>query len=238
MAILFLKTSYGEQRLPLFKSKVQSRMILKVHQFTIGLRIKALGYKSYSLAISWSRTFPFGNGTVNHVPPPNLPVLDSDYRLPSDVMWGMAGAAFQVEGAVKADNKGPTFWDWAIHKVPGFIVDNHTADVSDNHYWLYKQDAQRLKALGMTHFSLTIAWSRIFPFGNGTVNQVGLQHYIDEIDYYLVELGIEPIVTLYHFDLPQALQNWYGGWLNEKIVHDFANYSRVVFNALAPKVKT
>jgi beta-glucosidase/6-phospho-beta-glucosidase/beta-galactosidase len=164
MAILFLKTSYGEQRLPLFKSKVQSRMILKVHQFTIGLRIKwpgliddntmadvadnhyyyylykqdeqrlkALGYKSYSLDISWSRTFPFGNGTVNHVPPPNLPVLDSDYRLPSDVMWGMAGAAFQVEGAVKADNKGPTFWDWASHKVPGFIVDNHTADVSDNH---------------------------------------------------------------------------------------------------------
>jgi beta-glucosidase/6-phospho-beta-glucosidase/beta-galactosidase len=169
------------------------------------------------------------------IAPPNLPKLQGPYTLPRDFIWGWAASAGQIEGAVKADGRGPSIWDNVAHKVKGFIKGQETLDVTNNHYYLYKQDTQRLKALGVPYYSLTISWSRIFPLGNGTVNQAGLQHYVDEIDY-LVQNDITPIVTLYHWDIPQALQNAYGGWLDRRVVEDFANYARVIFKALAPKV--
>ncbi|CDK28358.1 unnamed protein product [Kuraishia capsulata CBS 1993] len=167
------------------------------------------------------------------IAPPVMPKLESQYRLPADFLWGLAGAAFQNEGAVDADGRGPSVWDTLGHLVDGFITDGTTGDIADNHYYLYKQDAQRLKAIGIKTYSLSVSWTRIFPFGNGTVNEAGLNHYIDEVNY-LISLGIEPVVTLFHFDLPQTLQDWYYGFLGEQIVDDYANYARTVFEALAP----
>jgi beta-glucosidase/6-phospho-beta-glucosidase/beta-galactosidase len=170
------------------------------------------------------------------IEPPNMPEFHSELRLPEDFIWGWAATAPQSEGAVDADNRGPSIWDTACHVVDGFLDGNETLDIANNHYYLYKQDILRLEALGVPYYSLTISWSRVFPFGNGSVNQDGLQHYIDLVDYML-EHNITPIVTLYHWDLPQTLQNWYGGFLDERIIEDFAEYARVVFKALAPNVK-
>lgn len=170
--------------------------------------------------------------TVN---PPRLPTLKSDHRLPHDFVWGWAATAGQIEGAVDADGRGPSIWDIAAHKSKGFIANNETLDITANHYYLYKQDALRTQEMNIPYYSLTISWSRILPDGDGAINKVGLQHYIDEIDY-LRKLNITPIVTLYHWDLPQALQISYGGFLNEKIVEDFGNYARIIYKALGDKV--
>lgn len=178
--------------------------------------------------------------TNDLIPPPNLSTFNNSFSLPREFIWGWAATA-QSEGAVTADNRGPSIWDTMAHKVPGFITgvigrSDQAFDVTNNHYYLYKQDAMRLRALGIPYYSMTISWTRIFPLGNGTVNQAGIQHYIDEVEF-LTRLGITPIVTLYHWDMPQALQNWYGGWLDRKIVEDFSTYAKVVFTALSPKVK-
>ncbi|CAN6614722.1 hypothetical protein TRVA0_006S00342 [Trichomonascus vanleenenianus] len=158
-------------------------------------------------------------------------------KFPKDFIWGWAASAPQIEGAVRADGRGPSVWDNIVHKVPGIIKNNDTLDVTTNHYYLYKQDVERLKAMKVPYYSLTMSWSRIFPFGNGTVNKKGLEHYIDEVDY-LIANGITPVVTIYHWDMPQALQNAYGGWIDKHVVEDYANYARTVFHALANKVKT
>ncbi|ANB11383.1 beta-glucosidase [Sugiyamaella lignohabitans] len=191
--------------------------------------------------------FQVARGTITHVveplpiakdeltPPPNMKPLHCQYRLPKDFIWGWASSASQIEGAVDADGRGPSVWDNVAHKVPGFLKKNETFDIANNHYYMYKQDFQRLKAMGVPYYSMTISWSRIFPSDSGEVNKAGLQHYIDEVNY-LLENGIQPIVTLYHWDIPQVLQDKYGGWLDRKVVQDFANYARVMFEAL-PKVK-
>ncbi|CAN6614736.1 hypothetical protein TRVA0_006S00364 [Trichomonascus vanleenenianus] len=177
-----------------------------------------------------------------HVPaselikPPNMPTQRRKYRLPKDFIWGWASTAPQIEGAVKADGRGPSIWDNIVHKVDDFIADDTDFDIANNHYYLYKQDIERLGAIGVKAYSMSVSWSRIFPLGNGTINKKGLQHYVDEVQY-LVARNITPIVTLYHWDLPQTLQEWYGGFLSDKIVEDFGNYVRAVFNALAPYVK-
>lgn len=171
------------------------------------------------------------------IEPPNFPEFESPLRLPKDFIWGWAASGPQIEGAVDADNRGPSIWDTASHKVEGFLDGvNETLDITNNHYYLYKQDIYRMEALGIPYYSLTLSWSRIFPFGNGSVNPEGLQHYVEEVDY-LISHNITPIVTLYHWDLPQTLQNWYGGFLDERIVEDFSNYARTVFMELAAKVK-
>ncbi|KAH8547493.1 glycoside hydrolase superfamily [Umbelopsis sp. PMI_123] len=168
------------------------------------------------------------------IAPPEMPTFNLDYKLPPDFIWGACSAAEQVEGAVKADGRGPSVWDTLSHKVNDFIYDNEYPDVSDNNYYLYKQDIQRLKALEIPYYSFTISWSRILPFGRGGVNEKGLQHYIDIVDE-LNSNGIKPIVTLFHWDTPQGLQNAYGGWLGSDIVDDFATYAEIVFDALAAK---
>lgn len=170
------------------------------------------------------------------VPPPNLHIVPNSGLLPSNFLWGWAGSAPQIEGAVIADNRGPSIWDNVIHKVEGFVASNETLDITNNNYYFYKQDIHRLKKFGVPAYSFSISWSRIFPFGNGTVNEPGLKHYVDLVEY-LVANNIVPIVTLYHWDIPQSLQNWYGGWLNRKIIDDFTTYARVLFHALSPKVK-
>ncbi|CAN6672625.1 hypothetical protein TRVA0_046S01046 [Trichomonascus vanleenenianus] len=173
--------------------------------------------------------------TSQLIPPPNMPPFENPLTLPSDFVWGVASSAYQIEGAAKDEGRGPSIWDTLAHKTD--LIKNHdTGDVACNHYYLYKEDTQRLKAMGVPYYSFSISWSRVLPYGKGKINKAGLQHYIDEVDY-LLENGIEPIVTLFHWDYPQALQDLYGGFVDERAVNDFVDYAEIMFEALGSKVK-
>lgn len=149
--------------------------------------------------------------------------------------WGVAGASYQIEGAVKAEGRGPTIWDVMSHRVTNAIVDNFTADITDNNYYMYKQDIARIAALGVKAYSFSIAWARIMPFGRGPVNQEAIDHYNDVINT-CIEYNVIPLATLYHWDMPLYLQDTYGGWLSENIVNDFVEYARVAFGAFGDRV--
>ncbi|KAH7909566.1 glycoside hydrolase family 1 protein [Hygrophoropsis aurantiaca] len=158
--------------------------------------------------------------------------------LPEGFLFGVATSAYQVEGATKMEGKGPTTWDWASRQ-PDFIQDNTTADVTDLNYYLYKEDAARAAAIGITAHSFSISWARIYPFGvaGSPLNQQGLDHYSDVIDYHL-SVGVDPVVTLFHWDTPLALIAYYGGFTSPEIVDDFVNYAKTVFQAYNGRVKT
>ncbi|EPQ51427.1 glycoside hydrolase [Gloeophyllum trabeum ATCC 11539] len=162
---------------------------------------------------------------------PNLP-------LPAGFIFGMSTSAYQVEGAVKEDGKGPSAWDWATRQ-PGGTTDGSTADITDLQYYLYKLDVARMANLGINAHSFSISWARIYPFGaaDSPVNQAGIQHYSDMIDYHL-QMGVQPIVTLFHWDTPLALVAYYGGFTSPQIVGDFVNYAKTVFEAYKGRVTT
>ncbi|KAK0108228.1 hypothetical protein ONS95_003048 [Cadophora gregata] len=164
-----------------------------------------------------------------------MTVKNESWKFPAGFWWGVASAAYQVEGAAKDEGRGPSIWDVLLHRVTGYSVANQTGDVADNQYFLYKQDIARIAALGVKTYSFSLSWSRIFPFGNGPVNELALAHYDDVINT-CIEYGVEPAVTLYHWDLPLNLQNSYGGWLGGQIVDDFVNYAQVVFERYGNKV--
>ncbi|KAF5387514.1 hypothetical protein D9757_006593 [Collybiopsis confluens] len=159
-------------------------------------------------------------------------------KFPKGFAFGVDSAAYQVEGAVKEEGKGPNMWDWASRQ-PGAITDNSTADVVDLHYFLYKEDAARIAALGVNAYSFSISWSRIFPFGaaDSPVNQQGLAHYADVIATYL-KFNINPVVTLFHWDLPLALNAYYGGFTSPNVINDFVHYAKTVFTAYNGSVHT
>lgn len=159
-------------------------------------------------------------------------------KLPKGFKFGVATAAYQVEGAAKSEGKGPTMWDWNSRQ-PNGVVDGTTGDVVDLQYFLYKEDAARVAAIGLNAHSLSISWARIFPFGtaDSPLNQVALDHYSDLIDDHIAN-GVEPVVTLFHWDVPLALQVYYGGFTSPEIVDDFVHYARTVFKAYNGRVKT
>ncbi|KII90092.1 glycoside hydrolase family 1 protein [Plicaturopsis crispa FD-325 SS-3] len=161
-----------------------------------------------------------------------------DLKYPDKFIFGVATAAYQVEGAAKADGKGPTTWDWAGRQ-PLAIADNTTGDIVDLHYYLYKEDVARVAALGVNAHSFSISWARIFPFGtkDSPVNQAGLDHYSDVIDYHL-QAGVQPVITLFHWDTPLALMAYYGGFTSPRIVEDYVNYATTVFKAFNGRIKT
>ncbi|KAF8235239.1 glycoside hydrolase [Tricholoma matsutake] len=169
-----------------------------------------------------------------HEPKNILPNL----KLPKGFKFGVATAAYQVEGAVKNEGKGPSMWDWTSRQ-PFAVIDNSSADVADLHYYLYKEDIERAAALGLNAHSFSISWARIFPFGtaDSPINQAGLDHYSDVIDYHN-EAGVEPVVTLFHWDCPLALHAYYGGFTSPNIVDDFVHYATTVFKAYNGRVKT
>ncbi|EMC91873.1 glycoside hydrolase family 1 protein [Baudoinia panamericana UAMH 10762] len=151
----------------------------------------------------------------------------ADAKLLDDFLWGVASAAFQVEGAVDAEGKGPSVWDLLPHRWANSIADNTTGDITANNYYLYKQDNARLKALGIQSYSFSIGWARIFPFGRGPVNAQGVTHY-DDLFANLMDNDIKAVVTLFHWDTPLALFNSYGAWTSEDIVEDYFNYAKYV----------
>jgi len=154
---------------------------------------------------------------------------------PPDFLWGTATASYQVEGAVNVSGRGLSIWDTFSH-IPGKIDNNDNGDVADNHYFLYKSDIQLMKKIGFKAFRISLSWSRIFPTGLPPVNQAGIDHYNDVINE-LVANGITPLVTLYHWDLPQGLEDL-GGWLNRSlIVEAFNIYADTCFKNFGDRVK-
>ncbi len=151
---------------------------------------------------------------------------------PKGFVWGCATASYQVEGAVNEDGRGATIWDNFAH-TPGKIHNNDTGDVADDSYHRYKEDIQLLKNLGVGGHRFSIAWSRIFPSGTGAVNQKGVDFYDRVIDE-LLKNGIEPYVTLFHWDLPAALP---GGWQSRDTAKAFAEYAAFAAKHYSDRVK-
>ncbi|KAI9016193.1 glycoside hydrolase superfamily [Hyaloraphidium curvatum] len=146
---------------------------------------------------------------------------------------GCATSAYQIEGATAADGRGRSIWDDFV--AAGGIVDGSTGETAAQHYYRYPEDARHLRAMGLSHYSLTISWSRIFPDGDGTVNPKGLAFYVDLVRELRAN-RLRVFATLYHWELPSALQAR-GGWLNRTaVVPPFETYARTVFSALADGV--
>lgn len=154
---------------------------------------------------------------------------------PVNFLWGSASAAYQVEGAYKEDGKGLSVWDTFARK-PGTTFKDTNGDVAVDHYHLFKEDVKLMAEQGLKAYRFSIAWSRIFPNGKGKLNQAGLDFYSQLIDE-LLKYNIEPIVTIYHWDLPQALQDEYSGWESRNIIEDFTHYAKVLFDAFSDRVR-
>lgn len=155
-------------------------------------------------------------------------------RFPERFRWGTATSAYQIEGATQVDGRGPSIWD-TFARLPGKIRDGTNADVADDHYHRYKEDVALMKGLGVTTYRFSIAWPRLFPEGRGAPNPKGLAFYQRLVDELLAN-GIEPYATLYHWDLPQALQDR-GGWESRDTTQAFADYAAYVARQLGDRVK-
>lgn len=164
-----------------------------------------------------------------------LPNRNTSSSFPGDFLWGTATSAYQIEGAVNEDGRGPSIWDRYAH-TPGKIADHRNADFASDSYHLYKEDVQLVKALGARAYRFSIAWPRVFPEGTGTPNPKGLDFYNRLLDELLAN-GIKPFATLYHWDLPQALQDHFGGWASADTSKAFADYAGYVAERLGDRVK-
>ncbi len=153
---------------------------------------------------------------------------------PEDFIWGTATASYQIEGGWNADGKGESIWDRFSH-TPGKIENGDTGDVACDHYNRYQQDVDLMASLGIPAYRFSISWPRILPQGTGKINQAGLDFYSALVDA-LLKANIEPYLTLYHWDLPQALQD-NGGWPVRDTAEAFAEYSHVVSQHLGDRVQ-
>ncbi|MFB9473433.1 GH1 family beta-glucosidase [Nonomuraea salmonea] len=148
-------------------------------------------------------------------------------------LWGTATAAYQIEGATGEDGRGPSIWD-TFAREPGRTRDGHTGDVACDHYHRWREDVALMADLGVNAYRFSIAWPRVLPDGAGQVNGRGLDFY-DRLVDALLAAGVQPVPTLFHWDLPQALEDR-GGWLNRDVAELFADYAGVVAARLADRV--
>ncbi len=153
---------------------------------------------------------------------------------PSGFTWGVATASYQIEGAVEEDGRGESIWDRFSH-TPGKILTGENGDVACDHYHRWAEDIELMKELGVDAYRFSIAWPRIVPDGVGAVNRAGLDFY-DRLVDELLAAGITPFPTLYHWDLPQALEDD-GGWLNRRTAEAFADYAEVALDRLGDRVE-
>ncbi|KAG6634530.1 hypothetical protein CIPAW_12G124900 [Carya illinoinensis] len=154
---------------------------------------------------------------------------------PDGFVFGTASSAFQFEGAVKEGNKGVSIWD-TFARQPGRILDFSNPEMAVDQYHRFKSDIDLMRDLGMDAYRLSISWSRIFPNGTGEPNPEGINYYNGFIDA-LLDKGIQPYATLYHWDLPQMLEDEYEGWLSTQIVKDFEYYAYTCFQAFGDRVQ-
>ena len=159
--------------------------------------------------------------------------MASDFTFPDNFLWGAATSAYQIEGSPLADGAGPSIWHRFV-RTPGMTVGGETGDVACDHYNRWREDIALMKSMGLNAYRFSIAWGRILPEGTGRVNEPGLDFYRRLADA-LLEAGIEPLATLYHWDMPAALDDR-GGWLNRDSADWFADYAGVMFKALDGKV--
>jgi beta-glucosidase len=155
-------------------------------------------------------------------------------KFPDDFFWGTGTSSYQIEGAWNEDGKGPSIWDTYAH-TPGKIKNGDTGDIANDHYHRYKEDVVLMKSFGANAYRFSIAWPRIFPQATGTPNPKGLDFYNRLVDE-LVAAGIAPFPTLYHWDLPQALQDK-GGWQSRDTVKAFGDYAGYVAEKLSDRVR-
>jgi beta-glucosidase len=160
-----------------------------------------------------------------------LPTAD----FPASFKWGVATSSYQIEGAVAEDGRSPSIWD-TFARVPGAITDGDNGDLACDHYHRMPQDVALIKSLGVDTYRFSVAWPRVQPDGRGAVNPAGLAFY-DRLVDELLAAGIDPWVTLYHWDLPQVLEDA-GGWPNRDTAYRFADYAMVVFDKLQDRVET
>lgn len=156
------------------------------------------------------------------------------YTFPKNFVWGAATSSYQIEGAWKEDGKGESIWDRFAH-TPGKVIDGSNGDIACDHYHLWPEDIALMKNLNIQAYRFSIAWPRILPEGRGSVNQAGLDFYSKLVDG-LLAADIVPYVTLYHWELPQALQDQ-GGWPARLSAQAFAEYADVVSRSLGDRVQ-
>nr|XP_039253969.1 uncharacterized protein LOC120331019 [Styela clava] len=172
-----------------------------------------------------------------------FPALDRDTpivgKFPDNFIWATATSSYQIEGAWRQDGKGLSIWDRTSH-TPGLVASGDTGDVACDSYNKIDEDVAILKDIGVTHYRFSLSWPRILPTGkyesDADINWEGLQYY-KNFTNALLAAGIEPMVTLYHWDLPLQLEEEYGGWLGEEIIGWFTEYARVCYRELGDKVK-
>jgi beta-glucosidase len=153
---------------------------------------------------------------------------------PADFAWGVATSSYQIEGAVAEDGRGESVWDVFCRK-PGMIRDGHTGDVAADHYHRWAIDVEMMAQLGLNAYRFSIAWPRVQPDGKGPANEAGLDFY-DRLTDALLSRGIMPAATLYHWDLPQPLEDEQGGWLSRDTAQRFAEYAELAAERLADRI--
>ncbi|MDQ4052673.1 MAG: family 1 glycosylhydrolase, partial [Actinomycetota bacterium] len=156
-------------------------------------------------------------------------------EFPPDFWWGAATAAYQIEGAAALDGRGPSIWD-TFARVPGAVLGGDSGDVACDHYHRMPADVALIKDLGLDTYRFSVAWPRVQPRGKGPANPAGLAFYDRLVDELLAQ-GIDPWVSLYHWDLPQELEDA-GGWPVRDTAYRFADYAMLVFDALCDRVDT
>ncbi|MCP5195641.1 MAG: beta-glucosidase [Gammaproteobacteria bacterium] len=160
--------------------------------------------------------------------------MPTEFPFPADFLWGAATSAYQIEGSPLADGAGPSIWHEFAH-MPGRTRGGDTGDIACDHYRRYREDVALMGELGLNAYRFSVSWSRVLPEGRGQVNPLGLGFYERLVDA-LLEQGIQPMLTLYHWDLPAMLDRL-GGWLNPDSIQWFADYAQVLFRALDDRVK-
>ncbi len=155
---------------------------------------------------------------------------------PKDFLWGVACASYQCEGGWDEDGKGRSIWDDFCHDLSGHIRNDETGDTACDSYHRFREDVALMKEFGVRAYRFSVSWPRVIPDGDGDVNEAGLRFYGQLVDELLAN-DIEPLVTLYHWDLPSALQDR-GGWLSRDIVSAFGRYAEILARAFGPRVKT
>lgn len=165
---------------------------------------------------------------------PDTELHPKSRQFPEDFVWGVASAAFQTEGGLDVDGRGPSVWD-VFEKKPGVIVDGSDASIATDSYRRYAEDVDLIAGASLDAYRFSIAWSRVLPTGEGEINPAGLDYYSRMIDAQLAK-GITPYATLFHWDLPQALQDK-GGWKNRDTALRFADYAQAVVDKLGDRLK-
>jgi len=171
---------------------------------------------------------------VKQIEVPGTEPVRKSRSFPNGFRWGLATSAYQIEGAASEDGRGNSIWD-TYSQSPGKIADGSSGDVAADHYHRFKDDIQLMAALGAKAYRFSISWPRIFPDGAGQINPKGLDFYNRLVDE-LLGAGIQPFATLYHWDLPQVLQDK-GGWQSRDVANAFADYAACVAASLGDRVK-